>query len=935
MPPAARVGPAPAIGVALSASVRVPCVRNAAFDVECRPSKPAPSPRHRPPAARAPSAASSREAVARALVEAASAVHVDGEALMRDAMTARDASEAAAFISGLKTPQRNFTLLWAAYDGRRDLCAALLATGADPRFLPDHQGCFSALHYASLGGHARLCELLLAAGSDPHDTREGYTPLDFAVLGRSAAATAVLAARGGASPPPVCRAALTLAAQTDASECVEVLLPLCDGEALEAAEGGYSPLHLVAEAGYSRSMRALLVGAGGFAWPLETRTHDVGDRPLHLAARGGFCACVALLLAKGADAGALNDAGQTPLHLAAQARCTACVKALLASPRCVPDARDADGRVPLHYLRTLQSTEVTRLLLERGVDASARDRFGYTPLHVAAHNDLSATARELLRAGADVTARTDAGVAALTVVARKMPAVLCVLRESLDAAVALCDSSSGVVTSTNAAGASDVSLTMAASLGDNASMVSSPEDTQVSLNFRPLLEHSSPGEISYLKAFVDEGQKDFLKHPLCQAFLHYKWRQIRKFYGVKILFYALFVASLTVYVISANATHYDIRRILYREKLNNSCDASQNSLCKKPTSFSVFIVSSHGIVSVSRGLFIALTVVELLRKVCGCAGYATFRDYANLDNMLEWVVSLSSVVLVSTTFENEYCVSANECFQDHIGATALLLSFFRLMRMVGHLPTLQCYVAMYMSVLRLFLRVLSAYLCLLLGFLCAFCAAFPGLAEFANPAMGFLRTIGVMAGELLLTNSFVDNVNGGLTVTSHLMLLIFVLFVTIVLMNLLVGLAVNDIQGLQARADLLQLQHQTRLISQTERALLGLRMPSWARRSLLRHASLSPGRYRKVFNVRPLWPRERRLPPQLLAAVYALARQPASGAVASRLAASPDDLPLGSSSGDGPVASAAAVEKLALEVAQLRKSLEVALQLLNGPATEC
>ena len=50
------------------------------------------------------------------------------------------------------------------------------------------------------------------------------------------------------------------------------------------------------------------------------------------------------------------------------------------------DARDGDGRTPLHYAARLADISVVEALLERDADIDAIDYEGYTPLHVAATN---------------------------------------------------------------------------------------------------------------------------------------------------------------------------------------------------------------------------------------------------------------------------------------------------------------------------------------------------------------------------------------------------------------------------------------------------------------------------------------------------------------------------------------------------------------------
>lgn len=94
-----------------------------------------------------------------------------------------------------------------------------------------------------------------------------------------------------------------------------------------------------------------------------------------------------------------------------------------------------------------------------------------------------------------------------------------------------------------------------------------------------------------------------------------------------------------------------------------------------------------------------------------------------------------------------------------------------------------------------FATFLLAYSCLLIAFGLAFSVLFSNYAAFKLPA-GLVKTVMMMSGELEYEDIFYSNSTTGThyPVTAHGMFLIFVLLVTVILTNLLVGLAVSDIQ---------------------------------------------------------------------------------------------------------------------------------------------
>lgn len=70
-----------------------------------------------------------------------------------------------------------------------------------------------------------------------------------------------------------------------------------------------------------------------------------------------------------------------------------------------------------------------------------------------------------------------------------------------------------------------------------------------------------------------------------------------------------------------------------------------------------------------------------------------------------------------------------------------------------------------------------------------------------------MKTVVMMMGEYEYGDLFSDEKNGSsfLTATSRVVFLAFVMLASIVLMNLMIGLAVNDIQGLEKEVRILLL----------------------------------------------------------------------------------------------------------------------------------
>lgn len=172
-----------------------------------------------------------------------------------------------------------------------------------------------------------------------------------------------------------------------------------------------------------------------------------------------------------------------------------------------------------------------------------------------------------------------------------------------------------------------------------------------------------------------------------------------------------------------------------------------------------------------------------------------------------------------------------------------------------------------------FAKFLLAYCCLLIAFGLSFGVLFNTYPAFKNIPWSLLKTITMMAGELEFEDIFYGDVAVQYPVTSHAMFFTFVLLITIILTNLLVGLAVSDIQGLQASAGLDRLSRQAELVARLE-SLFFSKLLRKAPPSLIsmckRSALLRTSRYQLQFCIKPNDPRDKRLPRDLIVNIYKL-----------------------------------------------------------------
>ncbi|KAJ5775210.1 uncharacterized protein N7511_000221 [Penicillium nucicola] len=259
--------------------------------------------------------------------------------------------------------EQNFTgetaLLWAAKNGSKDLVNVLLLRGAEP--ITDHEG-WSAINWAVIGGKCEVLELLLAkevCASISIDTKNQ---------------------------------ALFLAAEEGHKEMVEMLL--ASGANINAKDSnGSTALDFAVAAAHAATVE-LLVSKNA-----NVNSADSGGNiALHWAIAQGPIA--RLLLKYGALVNTKNCAGQTALFWTAQ-ESSAEVARLLLENGADPDLTDNNGATALHIAALQGHEQVAALLLQKGAKTSIQDKDGWTPLYGAAVQEHATMVRLLLKKSGD------------------------------------------------------------------------------------------------------------------------------------------------------------------------------------------------------------------------------------------------------------------------------------------------------------------------------------------------------------------------------------------------------------------------------------------------------------------------------------------------------------------------------------------------------
>lgn len=734
----------------------------------------------------------------------------------------------------------NISFLWASFLKKWELLEGFIKMGADQGYFEPVQG-LGALHLATFSDCIPGTQYLILQGCDVNSLYKYYTPLHCAAFGNSSDTAHILLSNGARlqdltnSPYHPYESALHCAVRANATSCIKLFIRE-NADVSQVEYSGMSPIHLAADLGYVHSLKSLLESQKA---NVNVRSKEKKQTPIHLAALRGHVMCVNTLLEKGANANVKNHMGQTPLHLAALAKSYECIEVLLGKANADPDVEDCDKRTAMHAAvgKTSRSNDIIEILISYDASINVKDQYGYTPLHIAALKGYSQCVETLIYYGADVSAKAKSGMTALSIITKKCPASFVMFTKKLDSAITLYHPET------------------------------SNHEVELRLDFRVILQYCHPREINFLNTLVDEGYKRVLMHPLCSALLYLKWKKIKKYYIARMVFSCIFVLSLSLYVLTALAHHcYN-----YGKSLNELKPEDVIELCEKKSIMGHLLRNNPFVIEMQWFVLVGITCCEILRKVYGIPGYHNIKQYFSYpENIIEWTV-IASVFVISFIYTGR-----TYTWQNHIGAFAVLLGWTNLMLMIGQLPVFGSYVAMYTRVQSEFAKLLLAYSGLLIGFTLSFCVIFPDSSTFANPFISLISIIVMMSGELnldILVDDNPENPHFLLEVSAQVTYVIFVLTVTIILMNLLVGIAVDDIKGLQKTAGLSKLVRQTKLISHMELALFNGNLPRYLLNLLHWTALVSPKPSKVILNLKPLNPKENRIPKDVMKSAFEIARK--------------------------------------------------------------
>ena len=292
-----------------------------------------------------------------------------------------------------------------------------------------------------------------------------------------------------------------------------------------------------------------------------------------------------------------------------------------------------------------------------------------------------------------------------------------------------------------------------------------------------------------LKRMIQYKRVDLLVHPVVSAYFNEKWRlygrYIYSFYFFNLI---ALVASLSLFVIVGFPAYQD-----YVQSVENNTQENGTTF----NNSDIGVPELGAPAQTFRALAAILNTVKAMFTIKALV-LQTWKSITLVDRVTLW----NSII--ATILNYAFLLSPNP-FHEHILPIDAAACFFTWLVLFGALEfinVLGVYVNMFFKILRTVFQVFLACIILLMAFAVSIYLLASRVAEFSNVGFSLVSVFGYMLGEIQYSLFIKRAANDGTPLEDVVIVFILLLAImmSIVMANLLIGLAVGDIEQIKLNA---------------------------------------------------------------------------------------------------------------------------------------
>lgn len=694
------------------------------------------------------------------------------------------------------------------------------------------------LHMAARKNHANVVEFLLEkeAVVDPK-TDDRRTPLFYAADYGAVDVVKLLMERGADVTIRDIELQSVLHAAVGHPRAMEILLqsPAVMSLITEKDVNGFSAVHYAAKNGDTKNIE-LFVARNKTA---ASVTSDSLDTPIHVAAKYGWTDAIEKLMERQNPRilNLQNSAGRTALHYACSQGHDLTTETLLNFGATAE--RDQNERSPLHMAALKGCRRCCEAVIGKFEDCiNWVDKNKNTALHIAAANGHASVVTLLLSHPiSEITFNTTSDNILDVAVKEKRSTVVMAIAENDRWREVLTSCTTGVVKTlqklveimpdtvvrfldqlvTETGDRQKTNYKVNYDLGliqgkyeqakvrgrkrttDSEEKASSQDDVNVAVKSKTKNTVDAPiSSLALIETMTIYRREHCLTHPVCYHLLNTKWKKFGwATFMVNLFTYFLFIAPLTWLAVKTRAEE--------NELCGFNSTASDEDKEDYPCTFSsvpVQILSYWVLI-----LAIAHLLKELLSIVAKRLEYLT-----DGSNYLEWVCYVTAVI---------YCIPPCDCragLKRQVGAITLFFGWMNLILYFRRLSSYGQYVIMLSTMFVTLVKVLLLWMLFIMAFGTTFLMLID--KEPFNEFGTSMMTMFVMTmGELNYHEYFTPWEDLAFSTLTNILFIVLVLGMPIIMMNMLVGLAVGDIDKIQQNALMDRYVKQVQLLVEIENSL--------------------------------------------------------------------------------------------------------------------
>ena len=335
-------------------------------------------------------------------------------------------------------------------------------------------------------------------------------------------------------------------------------------------------------------------------------------------------------------------------------------------------------------------------------------------------------------------------------------------------------------------------------------------------------------EMVVISRFLEFHQKNLLTAPVAESYLHLKWLRIKKFFFFNVLLYSLYLVSLSTLIVWTSYARNlgDERHCSGRDDVALLCNETRQCVrtyadfpaeVNHPWKIPWFLLYSISVVSTL--VFAARELVQVASNIV--------KYFRSKENWLELGAIVSSLayqsILVAVPFSPNICCCQTP--EPLFGAAAIFLGWIEMSLLIGRFPSIGIYTYMSTQVIRQTIKFFSVYLTTLIAFAMCFSVLLPKSEIFESPVTSFIKVLVMMIGELDFNEYFTwDAVNSAGTsysnVITQIIFIMFLILVSMIISNLVIGLTVNNLRELFKIAGIYRLGKTLLQIQDTESIII-------------------------------------------------------------------------------------------------------------------